>query len=170
MEIQSDSSQRPRATMHIGELSRRSGHSVHAIRWYESIGLVPGVVRDAGKRRVYGERHVGWFYLIDRLRLTGMSTKQIRAYADLTARGRPTLQARRDLLAAHREHVMAMIGEWRLALSLIDRKIEFYADWINTGCRPPEPSVPGGASARRRGRGAIKRLAPDLPQEDTSSY
>ena len=38
-------------TMRIGELARRTGRSVHSIRWYESIGLVPGVRRDAGNRR-----------------------------------------------------------------------------------------------------------------------
>ena len=161
MTIYSDSCQRPGATMHIGELSRRSGHSVHAIRWYESIGLVPGVVRDPGKRRVYGERHVGWLFLIDRLRLTGMSTKQIRAYADLTVRGKATLQARRDLLAAHREQVVAMLDEWHLALSLIDRKIEFYGNWMATGRRPPEPTAPGRTSGRRRKRGVLKRSPPD---------
>jgi DNA-binding transcriptional MerR regulator len=157
MALRSDSKKPARPTMHIGELSRRSGRSVHAIRWYESIGLVPGVVRDAGRRRVYGELHVGWLDLIDRLRLTGMSTKQIRAYAALTARGSATLQARRDLLAAHREQVIAMIGEWRQALSLIDRKMEFYANWISTGRRPTEPVAPGKASGRGQTKRSLKR-------------
>jgi hypothetical protein len=70
-----------------------------------------------------------------------MSTKQIRAYADLVTRGNATLQARRELLLAHREQVMAMITEWQLALSVIDHKIDFYGDWISTGRRPPEPAA-----------------------------
>ena len=59
--------------MRIGELSTRSGRSVHAIRWYESQGLVPGVERDTGRRRVYTELHVGWLDFMDRLRRTGMT-------------------------------------------------------------------------------------------------
>jgi DNA-binding transcriptional MerR regulator len=43
----------------IGELAARTGRSVHAIRWYESLGLMPGVVRDGGGRRVYEEGHDG---------------------------------------------------------------------------------------------------------------
>jgi DNA-binding transcriptional MerR regulator len=74
-----------RATMRIGELARRTGRSVHAIRWYESIGPIPGVGRDAGKRRVYDERHVGWLDLMHRLRLTGMPTAKMREYAALAA-------------------------------------------------------------------------------------
>ncbi len=51
-------SDRGRRTLHIGELARRSGRTVHAIRWYESIGLVPGVRRDAANHRVYDQRHI----------------------------------------------------------------------------------------------------------------
>lgn len=36
--------------LHIGGLSARTGHSIHAIRWYEAQGLIPGVVRDLAVR------------------------------------------------------------------------------------------------------------------------
>jgi len=136
-------------TMRIGELARRTGRSVHSIRWYESIGLVPGVRRDAGNRRVYDERHVGWLDLMHRLSLTGMPITKMREYAALAARGSETLEARRDMLAAHRVHVRALIAEWRQALSLLDRKLDFYGDWIQTGRRPRIP-VPKTLPRRSR--------------------
>lgn len=34
----------------IGELAARTGRSIHAIRWYEAQGLIPGVARDSGGR------------------------------------------------------------------------------------------------------------------------
>jgi DNA-binding transcriptional MerR regulator len=136
-----------RMTMRIGELAQRTGRSVHSIRWYESIGLVPGVGRDAGNRRVYDDRHVGWLDLMHRLRLTGMSIRKMREYAVLAARGSTTLEARRDLLAAHRIQVRSVIVEWRQALSLLDRKLEFYGDWIHTGRRP---RIPGSRTPPRR--------------------
>jgi DNA-binding transcriptional MerR regulator len=136
--------------MRIGELARRTGRSVHAIRWYESIGLIPGVGRDAGKRRVYDERHVGWLDLMRRLRLTGMSTAKMREYAALAARGRTTLEARRELLVAHRAQVRAVIAEWRMALSLLDRKVDFYGKWLRTGSRPPEPVSSRTTNRRKR--------------------
>jgi DNA-binding transcriptional MerR regulator len=139
-----------RVTMHIGELARRTGRSVHSIRWYESVGLVPGVRRDAGNRRIYDERHVGWLGLMHRLRLTGMSITKMRDYAALAARGSATLEARRDLLVAHRAQVRAVIAEWRLALSLLDRKLDFYGDWINTGQRPRIPSASNTPPRRTR--------------------
>jgi len=135
---------------HIGELARRSGKTVHAIRWYESLGLVPAVRRDAGNRRVYGEMHVGWLELMHRLRTTGMTIAQLREYTALARQGRATLAARRDLLLAHRERVQATLAEWRRALSLLDRKVEFYGDWLATGRRPELISHPKPTTRKRR--------------------
>src|SRR5918997_985983 len=103
-------------SLRIGELAARTGRSVHAIRWYEAQGLIPGVMRDAGGRRVYRERHFGWLVLIDRLRLTGMSVAQMRDYAALVKQGRGTLKQQLALLEAHRARVHANIEEWTSAL------------------------------------------------------
>jgi DNA-binding transcriptional MerR regulator len=124
------------APFRIGTLSTRSGRSVHTIRWYETQGLIPGVARDAGGRRVYVEQHVGWLQLMERLRRTGMSIAEMRAYTALVKAGRSTLRQRRDMLAAHRERVTAAIAEQRAALKLIDAKVGFYDTWIATGHRP----------------------------------
>lgn len=126
----------PVATLRIGELSRRTGRSVHAIRWYETQGLVPGVQRDAAGRRLYAEQHVNWLQLMDRLRRTGMSVAQMRRYAMLFKQGRSSLQQRHDMLAAHKAQVLVRIAEWQEALRLIDGKLDFYGEWINSGQRP----------------------------------
>lgn len=123
----------------IGELASRTGRGIHAIRWYEAQGLVPGVMRDRGGRRIYNELHVNWLDLIDRLRRTGMSIAQIREYAALVKRGTSTLKQRQKMLAVHRMRVKATIAEWTQALKLIDRKINFYGEWLTTGKRPKIP-------------------------------
>lgn len=125
------------APFHIGELATRTGRTVHAIRWYETQGLVPGVARDEGGRRLYGELHVGWLDLMERLRRTGMSIAEMREYTALALQGKSTLQERRDLLAAHRTHVTETIADWKKALTLVDRKIDFYDAWMASGHRPP---------------------------------
>ena len=121
----------------IGTLSERTGRSVHAIRWYETQGLVPGVARDAGGRRVYTELHVGWLQLMERLRRTGMSIAQMREYTALVQQGKSTLKQRQQILRAHRERVQDTIAEWTQALELLDGKIDFYGQWLATGKRPP---------------------------------
>lgn len=134
-------------TLLIGRLAERTGRSIHTIRWYEAQGLVPGVVRDAGGRRVYTDLHVGWLQLMERLRKTGMSIAEMRRYTALVKQGRATLKERRDMLQAHRERVQQTIEEWNEALALLDDKIDFYGQWMGSGKRPAlEPSV---TTARR---------------------
>ncbi|WP_307646680.1 MerR family transcriptional regulator [Variovorax boronicumulans] len=137
---------------HIGELATRTGRTVHAIRWYETQGLVPGVARDEGGRRLYGELHVGWLDLMERLRRTGMSIAEMREYTALALQGKATLQQRRDLLAAHRARVTETIADWKKALTLVDRKIDFYDAWMASGQRPPliPAETPRAAPPKRR--------------------
>lgn len=127
-------------SLHIGELAARTGRSIHTIRWYESQGLIPGVVRDSGGRRVYGEAHLGWLELMDRLRRTGMSIAEMRQYTDLVQQGKATLRQRQEPLSAHRARVTKTIAEWTAALALLDCKIDFYGEWLASGRRPPTPS------------------------------
>lgn len=140
--------ERPRQRLRIGQLAARTGRSVHAIRWYEAQGLVPGVERDPGGRRVYSEQHLNWLELMHRLRKTGMSIAQMREYTVLVRQGKTTLRARQALLREHRARVQATIAEWTAALELIDSKIDFYGEWLSTGHRPR--SLPGGGKASTR--------------------
>ena len=148
-------------TMHsnlrIGELAARTGRSVHAIRWYERQGLIPGVIRDGGGRRVYHERHIGWLELLERLRFTGMSIAQMREYTALVKQGRGTLKQQQVLLSTHRKRVRETIAGWTDALKLLDRKIDFYGEWLTTGQRPR--SRPESGWARRASSPPRKRRA-----------
>lgn len=127
--------------LHIGALAERSGRSVHTLRWYERQGLMPGVRRDAGGRRVYHPDHVEWLAFLDRLRATGMPVASMIAYADLVAQGKASLADRRALLQAHRETVEADLKARQRALDLIDAKIRYYREWEETGRRPAQ--LPG---------------------------
>jgi DNA-binding transcriptional MerR regulator len=127
--------------IHIGELAARTGRSIHAIRWYEAQGLIPGVVRDSGGRRVYSDLHLNWLDLMDRLRRTGMSIAQMRQYTALVRQGNSTLRQRQKLLSEHRARVRQTIADWTQALNLIDSKIDFYGEWLATGNRPKPPAV-----------------------------
>jgi DNA-binding transcriptional MerR regulator len=141
-------------SLHIGEVATRTGRSVHAIRWYEAQGLVPGVERDGGGRRVYTEHHVGWLEFMDRLRGTGMSVAQMRAYTALVKKGSGALDERRTLLRAHQARVLENIARWTEALTLIDAKLEFYDEWVAKGARPavgPHRRVWRAAQRHRKG-------------------
>jgi DNA-binding transcriptional MerR regulator len=133
---------------------------VHAIRWYEAQGLIPGVIRDAGGRRSYRDRHLSWIELIQKLRLTGMSIAQIRDYAALVAQGRGTLKQQELMLRAHRVRVEKTIEEWKVALGMLDHKIEYFEEWLATGQRPDKKvAVAAAQSSSGLGRRIKRRVA-----------
>lgn len=116
--------------LRIGELARLSGRSVHTIRWYEAQQLMPGAARDPAGRRLFSQAHVDWLELMDRLRSSGMSIREMQAYARQVRHGKATLGARQALLRDHRQRVQARLQELQQALDLIDRKVALYGRWI----------------------------------------
>ena len=66
--------------MYIGEVSKLTGLSIKAIRFYEEKGLLPSPLR-AGRYRVYRDSHVNILILIKEAKALGMSLTQLRSAA-----------------------------------------------------------------------------------------
>lgn len=112
--------------MKIGELAARCGLSVHTLRYYERIGLLPRVDRDSGQRRDYDSGILVWLAFLGRLKTTGMPIQKRLAYARLRAEGPGTSTARREMLIAHRAEVAAKLADLTDCLTVLDRKIADY--------------------------------------------
>ena len=69
--------QRHSDRMSISSLARRFGLRASAIRYYESIGLLPRIPRRCGQR-VYDDEAVGRLSVIATARLAGLSLEDIR--------------------------------------------------------------------------------------------
>lgn len=139
---------------HIGRLARETGRSVHTIRWYESQGLMPGVTRDPGGRRVYIAQHIGWLLFLDRLRYAGMTVRDMRRYATLAAQGKKTLRQRLELLDAHHARAAAHIAELQAALRFVERKQAYYQKWLTDDRRPGDFALGEPPAPRRAARAA----------------
>ncbi|NUT03014.1 MAG: MerR family transcriptional regulator [Hamadaea sp.] len=119
--------------MTIAEAARRTGVSVHTLRYYERAGLVVTVGRTATGRRRYLQIDLDWIAICTRLRATGMPIRTIRRYADLVAAGRGNERERLALLETHRAEVAAQLEELRQNLAAIDHKIDVYRDRLDSG-------------------------------------
>jgi DNA-binding transcriptional MerR regulator len=118
----------------IAEAARRTGVSVHTLRYYERAGLVVTAVdRTAGGQRRYQQLDLEWITVCTRLRATGMPIKTIRRYAELVSAGRGNEQERLALMEAHRADVAAKLAELRESLELIDHKIDIYRRRLTAG-------------------------------------
>jgi DNA-binding transcriptional MerR regulator len=124
----------PAAGVSIAEAARRSGVSVHTLRYYERAGLVVTTVdRTAGGRRRYREIDLKWITVCTRLRATGMPIAKIRQYAELVTAGPGNEEQRLELLEAHRAEVLANLAELQQNLELIDHKIDVYRGRLEAG-------------------------------------
>ena len=124
----------PRAGLSIAEAARRTGVSVHTLRYYERAGLVVTAVdRTASGRRRYHQLDLDWIVICTRLRATGMPIRTIRCYAELVSAGPGNEQERLVLLEAHRAEVTARLARTREHLKLIDHKIDVYRGRLAAG-------------------------------------
>ncbi|MGV9263870.1 MerR family transcriptional regulator [Kitasatospora sp. NPDC003701] len=135
-------------TLSIGEVSERTGLSVHALRFYEHEGLfVNPVRRGPGGRRVYGQDDVAWLDVCIILRASGMPVTALRRYADLVREGAGNVEERLALMREHQERVTAEISRLTESLDLIRFKVGVYEDLVDQGgaaahqCHAPSPSA-----------------------------
>jgi DNA-binding transcriptional MerR regulator len=123
-----------RSGVSIAEAARRTGVSVHTLRYYERAGLVVTTVeRTDGGRRRYQQQDLYWITICTKLRATGMPIKTIRRYAQLVSAGPGNEQERLALLEAHRADVTAKLVELQENLKLIDHKIGVYRGRLAAG-------------------------------------
>jgi DNA-binding transcriptional MerR regulator len=124
----------PGAGLSIAEAARRTGVSVHTLRYYERAGLVVTAVdRTAGGQRRYQQLDLDWITVCTRLRATGMPIRSIRRYAQLVSAGPGNEQERLALLEAHRADVTAKLAEIQENLKIIDHKIDVYRGRLAAG-------------------------------------
>jgi DNA-binding transcriptional MerR regulator len=113
--------------MKIGELAKRSGLSVHTIRYYERIGLIPYADRDRSGQRDYDASILVWIEFLHRMKTTGMPIRDMLRYAALRGDGAATEAERRALLEQQRARVRAHLGELQDCLLVLDAKIAEYS-------------------------------------------
>ncbi|MER5618075.1 MULTISPECIES: MerR family transcriptional regulator [unclassified Streptomyces] len=124
----------PEAGLTIGEAARRTGVSVHTLRYYERVGLVVSAIdRTSGGRRRYHQLDLDWINVCTRLRATDMPIKAIRRYAELVTAGAGNEQERLALLESHHADVAARIAELQDNLKIVDHKIDVYRGRLAAG-------------------------------------
>jgi DNA-binding transcriptional MerR regulator len=119
----------------IGEVARRTGLSVHALRFYEREGLLISqhVARGTGGHRRYSPREVYWLRICIKLRASGMPLAKIRHFAELVRDGPGNEEQRLELLREQRRHVETQLAELEECLQIIDRKVGVYEQHLADG-------------------------------------
>lgn len=109
---------------------RKTNMSTDTLRYYERIGLLPPVPRNAAGIRNYDEYFVNFINFIKKLKASGMSLEHIIDYIRLAEMGDATIQERKKLLAEARETLLEKINSLQLVAELADYQLRNYENLL----------------------------------------
>lgn len=112
--------------MTIAEVSKLHELSQDTLRYYERIGLIPPVARNASGHRDYQQEDLRWVQFIKCMRSSGISIEVLIEYVAMFQQGDETSAARLALLVSQREMLMEKLVIMQQTIDRLDHKIERY--------------------------------------------
>ena len=112
--------------MTIAEVSKKFDLSQDTLRYYERIGLIPGVDRNKSGNRDYTEEDCKWVEFIKCMRGAGLPIEVLIEYVTLFQQGDETIEARKELLSEQRRQLAEKIDDMKKTLERLNYKIERY--------------------------------------------
>lgn len=116
--------------MNIKQFSELVNISAHTLRYYEKIGLLNNISRNASGHRFFTQKDVEWIQFVKRLKETGMPLEAINHYADLRQQGDGTSEPRMRILEEHAASLKEKIELEILHLKRLEEKIDYYKKFM----------------------------------------
>ena len=119
----------PQRELSIGAACAEVGLSARTVRYYEELGLLPGVRRRIGGRRVYGPDELERLRFINRLKALGLSLseiKELNAVYAIAGSTRALLERLDDLLGTQQIDLDRRIDE----LGMLRDEMSKYRDHV----------------------------------------
>lgn len=117
----------------IKEAAAITGIPTTTLRYYDKEGLLPFIERKESGYRLFSEGDIQMLRVIECLKNTGMSIKDIRQFADWAQEGDASLQQRYEMFLERRRIVEAQMAELQITLDLINHKCWYYETAIAAG-------------------------------------
>lgn len=117
--------------MNIKKFSELTNISAHTIRYYEKVGLLKQISRNASGHRCFTQDDIAWVEFIKRLKDTGMPLNIIRKYTELRNSGEQTAELRMQLLQEHTKILEERIAIESSHLEKLKEKIAYYSEVID---------------------------------------
>ena len=119
-------------TYSIKEVADMMNVEPSTLRYYDSMGLLPGVKRVNG-RRVFEDKDFKWLRVLNCMKKINMPIDKIRSYVELAEKGYSTLQERFDMILEQKEIVLGRIDELKNCLKEFEYKEWYYTEAIKAG-------------------------------------
>ncbi len=117
----------------IKEAANRMGVSIPTLRYYDREGLLPFIDKKPNGTRIFKEEDFGSLNMINCMKKSGLSIKDIRRYMILCEEGDETLQERLGIFLERKEEVIKQMEELQCIMQTIEHKINYYQTAVDAG-------------------------------------
>ena len=117
----------------IGQAAKKMGLTAHTLRYYDKEGLLPFVAKSSSGLRIFADSDIEWLVMIECLKGTGMSLKDIKQYIDWFIEGDSTLELRLEMFKKQKAKLEEQMSQLKKHLEKIDFKIAYYTDAVAHG-------------------------------------
>lgn len=117
----------------IGEVAKQTGIAISTLRYYDREGMFPQMAHSQGGTRIFSEKELNTLKVIECLKTSGLSIKEIKEFLRWCQEGDASLQNRRDLFYNRLEAVEQQIAELQKTLQLLQYKCWYYDTALENG-------------------------------------
>mgnify|MGYP001030290385 FL=1 len=110
----------------ISAAAKKLNISAHTLRYYDKEGLLPFIERNEKGIRIFQEKDFEIMNMIECLKKTGMTIKNIKSFIDLCITGDSTIEQRLCFMQQRRQAVLAQIEQMQKTLHMLDYKCWYY--------------------------------------------
>ncbi|MDR2427134.1 MAG: MerR family transcriptional regulator [Endomicrobium sp.] len=117
----------------ISEIAKKMGLTTYTLRYYDKEGLLPFIDRSEAGIRKFKNEDLEWLAVINCLKETGMSVKEIRQFIKWCLDGEKTFKKRLNLFLEQKKKVKEQMEILNKHMEKIDYKIWYYETAISKG-------------------------------------
>ncbi|WP_299145381.1 MerR family transcriptional regulator [uncultured Dialister sp.] len=116
-----------------GEAAEILGIPVSTVRYYDKEGLIPNLKRSSSGMRLFREEDIERLRLVQCLKKTGLSLKDIKVFMNLPDDGDKTIHTRLAILARQKEVLEEKEKELKEMMAVVDYKLWYYRTSAEAG-------------------------------------
>lgn len=110
----------------VGDIAKKLHMAPSTLRYYDKEGLLPFIERSSSGIRMFKDSDFEWLSIIECLKKTGMSIKDIKKFVDWCIEGDTTIHQRLVLIDQQRKAVLVQIQQLYETLDMLDFKHWYY--------------------------------------------
>ena len=129
-------------TYSIGAAAEMLGVAPSTIRYYDKEGLLPNIGRNAGGLRVFEQHDIESLRMIECLKRTGMSIKDIGRFMEWCGQGDETLEERLNMFHERKAAVEEQMARLQDTLEVIEYKCWYYETAMAAGTEQAPRTMP----------------------------